>query len=203
MNKLGGIIGGIIITGAILYHGIAFAPAPIIITEQIPIETELNETYYNFLGSVKEAHYVRNELLYWAARQNRLHDYNYITHQAATIYLTSIEHDIHPYLLTALGIVESKLNHQSTSEVGAQGMFQIMPIIEAKYNLDAKVFEENVTAAAVFLRSLLNQYQGDLRLALAHYNGGSRPYYALANYPETQHHVAEVTRIYESMLEHY
>ena len=58
---------------------------------------------------------------------------------------------------------------------------------------------ENLRAGALYLRRLLDRFDGDTRLALAGYNAGERAverYLGIPPYPETQNYVRKVLRAY-------
>lgn len=83
---------------------------------------------------------------------------------------------LEPALLRAIVKVESNFNHKAKSPVGAKGLMQIMPLtakdLGDKRALDHKNPRANILAGAKYLRGLINQFQGDLRLAVAAYNAG-------------------------------
>src|SRR5439155_15743891 len=82
-----------------------------------------------------------------------------------------------PELAFRLVRLESEFNERATSRVGALGLTQLMPGT-------AKLYEKGVTADKLFdrdtnlrigfryLRVLLDQYKGNVRLALLAYNRG-------------------------------
>lgn len=101
-----------------------------------------------------------------------------------------------PALVESVIRVESNFQPRAVSPKGARGMMQLMPQTAAQLGVrDIFDVRENVEAGARHLRSLMDRYQGDLRLALAAYNAGvdavarSR---GVPPYAETQ---AYVTRI--------
>jgi len=63
--------------------------------------------------------------------------------------------------------------------------------------------------AVKFIRDLWDDYSDydsyydQIELVLAHYNGGSRPEYAIENYRETRNFVPEVLEIYEILIDRY
>lgn len=163
------------------------------------------ELLIKLVNNNKHAYYVRNEILYYNQNMSR----EEASYQALWIYAWSIENDVHPYLTTAVFVQESKLRHINgnggitTSEAGARGIGQLMPVVEKIYGVDATIFEENVKGATLFLRDLQKMYKGDLEGILGHYNGGSRPYEKIQKYKETREYVAIVSHIYETMIEKY
>ncbi len=99
-------------------------------------------------------------------------------------------------LIKAVARVESDFNPHAVSPKGAQGLMQLMPATAAQYGVnDAFDPMENLRAGAVHLRSLLDEFDGDLDSALAAYNAGSsavRRYGGIPAFPETQDYVRRV-----------
>ncbi len=118
---------------------------------------------------------------------------------ARLIYDTSQKHGVDPLLMVAVGAVESNFRNDAVSEAGAVGIFQLMPVVRKKYDVDATETEENIEGGVLFMRDLLDRYDGVQRLALAHYNGGSRPDKALRSYQETIEYVEEAKRLYYNL----
>lgn len=108
---------------------------------------------------------------------------------------------IEPALLRALIQVESNFNHKAVSRVGARGLMQIMPKtavgIGKEDALDAKNPRANILAGAHYLRKMINEFRGDLRLAIAAYNAGPtavRRFDGVPPYKETRQYVVKVFR---------
>ena len=60
---------------------------------------------------------------------------------------------------------------------------------------------QNVMGGAKYLRRLLDQYRGDVPLALASYNAGATSvaqYGGVPPFPETQNYVKQITRLVDS-----
>ncbi len=164
----------------------------------------IKQLLVRLVDSIKEAYYIRNEILYYNPNLDRV-DASY---QALWYYTVALEEDLHPYLITAVAVSESNLRHFTNgkltqSHAGAKGAMQLTSIIERFYNVDASVFEENIKGGASFLKDLESMYDNNLELMLAHYNAGSRVYKALKEFPETINFVKNTTYIYKTMLEKY
>lgn len=106
---------------------------------------------------------------------------------------------LEPALLRAVIKVESNFNHKAASPVGAKGLMQMMPAtareVASVKALDSTNPRANVLAGARYLRSLINQFNGDVRLALAAYNAGPgavEKYKGIPPYRETQAYVDKV-----------
>lgn len=89
--------------------------------------------------------------------------------------------DIPPELVLAVMEVESSFNRFAVSRVGAQGLMQIMPFwLEEIGHPDDNLFhmDTNLRMGCTILKYYLDMEGGDLRKALARYNGsaGRRAY---------------------------
>ncbi len=110
------------------------------------------------------------------------------------------EHAIDSALIKAVIQVESNFNHKAVSRKGAQGLMQLMPSTIGRLSVgDAYDPHENIGAGVRYLRQLLDQFQGDLTLALAAYNAGEKAvlqYRGVPPYRETQDYVRKVMNLY-------
>lgn len=99
-------------------------------------------------------------------------------------------------LLKAVGKAESGFDASATSHCGAMGVMQLMPSTAASLGVqNAYDARENIMGGARYLASLLEQYQGDVRLALAAYNAGSgnvAKYGGVPPFKETQAYISRV-----------
>jgi soluble lytic murein transglycosylase-like protein len=106
------------------------------------------------------------------------------------------EFDLEPALIKAVALVESGFNPRATSSKGAKGLMQLMPATARSYGVkDVHDPYENLRAGANHLRTLLDEFNGDLTLALAAYNAGSgavRRYGGVPRYRETQDYVRKI-----------
>lgn len=106
------------------------------------------------------------------------------------------ENGLSPRLIKAVALVESAMNPHAVSSKGAQGLMQLMPETARQYGVvDAFDPLENIRAGARHLRSLLDEFGGDRRLALAAYNAGSgavRRAGGVPDYPETRAYIRSV-----------
>jgi len=84
------------------------------------------------------------------------------------------ENGLSPGLIKAVALVESGFDPHAVSPKGAQGLMQLMPGTAKEYGVqDAFDPLQNLRAGATHLRRLLDQFDGDLTLALAAYNAGA------------------------------
>ncbi|MFZ1983845.1 MAG: lytic transglycosylase domain-containing protein [Desulfatitalea sp.] len=89
--------------------------------------------------------------------------------QAAEAY------SVDPTLIRAIIVAESSYNPQAVSKRGAQGLMQLMPATAQSLGL-SNSFDpaRNIDAGVRYFRTLMDRFDGDVRLALAAYNAGSR-----------------------------
>jgi soluble lytic murein transglycosylase-like protein len=110
------------------------------------------------------------------------------------------EHSIDSALIRAVIRAESNFNHRAVSRKGAQGLMQLMPATIGRLSVgDAFDPHENIGAGVRYLRQLLDQFQGDLTLALAAYNAGENAvlrYRGVPPYQETRDYVKKVLSQY-------
>mgnify|MGYP000900390765 CR=1 FL=1 len=115
-------------------------------------------------------------------------------------------HQINPAVLKAVAEAESNFNPRAVSKSGAIGLMQFMPGTARSLGVNPYDAGQSIQGAAKYLRSLLNEFQGDLKLALAAYNAGPgavKKYGGIPPYQETQNYVNRVSQLtskYESCL---
>jgi soluble lytic murein transglycosylase-like protein len=111
-------------------------------------------------------------------------------------------HKVDPNLVRAMIKVESNFNPHAVSKKGAMGLMQLMPAtarsLDVSHPFDPN---ENVDAGVRHLRTLLDNYGGNVKLSLAAYNAGET---AVARHngvpaiPETTNYVKQITRLYSN-----
>ena len=123
------------------------------------------------------------------------HPYNPIIKKAAERY------EIDPALVKAVIMAESNYNPRAISKVGARGLMQLMPATaEALGVEDCFNPEHNIHGGVRYLRQLLDRFDGDIELALAAYNAGSRKvrkYNGIPPFRATQIYIEKVSAYYE------
>lgn len=107
-------------------------------------------------------------------------------------------------LLSALVHQESRGNTRALSSKGARGLMQLMPDTARGEGLrvgggidDRLDVEKNIRAGADYLRKMIDQFNGDLKLALAAYNAGPGAvlrYGGIPPYSETQGYVNNISK---------
>ncbi len=109
-------------------------------------------------------------------------------------------HGVDANLVRAVIKVESNFNPAAVSRSGAIGLMQLMPGTARQLGVvNAFDPEQNVDAGVRHLRSLLDNYGGDLRLSLAAYNAGAGAVdrnNGVPPYSETRQYVEKITEIY-------
>lgn len=106
-------------------------------------------------------------------------------------------HSLPEALLQAMVAVESGFDGRAVSRKGAKGLMQLMPDTARRFGVkDVFAPDQNVRAGAAYMRILMDQFAGDMPLALAAYNAGEgavmRAGRRVPPYPETQHYVRKV-----------
>lgn len=111
-------------------------------------------------------------------------------------------HGVDPNLVRALVKVESNFNPKAVSRAGAMGLMQLMPATARGLNV-RNPFDprQNVDGGVRHLRSLLDTFNGDVRLSLAAYNAGATRVLRkndVPNIAETKNYVKQITSLYGS-----
>ena len=84
------------------------------------------------------------------------------------------------------------------------GLMQLMPSTARLLGVeDAFNGRDNIFGGCRYLRSLIDRFEGDLKLALAAYNAGPEAvsrHNGVPPYPETQNYVRQVMRLYNGEM---
>ena len=112
-----------------------------------------------------------------------------VRHWSASIARWAATYDLDPLLVATVMQIESCGDPRAVSHAGARGLFQVMPyhFEDGENALDP---ETNARRGLGYLRQMLNRTDGDVRLALAAYNGGP------ARLQEPEAHWPRETRLY-------
>lgn len=115
----------------------------------------------------------------------------------------AIRSSLDPALVKAVIQVESNFQSQITSQKGAMGLMQVMPKTAEAHGIQQPYHPtDNLMGACDYLRKLINQYRGNLELALAAYNAGPKNvdrYGGIPPFKETQAYVSKVMKIYQQL----
>jgi hypothetical protein len=105
-------------------------------------------------------------------------------------------HQIGTDLVKAVIAVESEFDQFAVSSKGARGLMQLMPETARRFGVgDSFDARQNIFAGTQYLRILLDQFGGDVALALAAYNAGPTAvlrYGGIPPYRETRGYVQKV-----------
>ena len=114
----------------------------------------------------------------------------------------ALEQDVEPALILAIAKVESDFNPTALSYAGARGVMQIMPATAqngfAVASHDLYQPQTNIRVGVAYIKQLLAQYQGNVDIALSHYNGGSA-----VQRSNGELRIIPVTREYVSKVKYY
>ena len=119
--------------------------------------------------------------------------YDGIIREAAALYRVDAA------LIRSIMQAESAFDPSAVSRVGAMGLMQLMPDVARAFGVEHPFDpRENIMAGARLLRELLDQYHGNVKLAVAGYNAGPTAVDAYGGVPpfrETQGYVKKVTEL--------
>ena len=109
---------------------------------------------------------------------------------------------LHPALLLAVIKAEPDFNPTAISRSGTVGLMQLIPETAIRHGVrNLYDTDDNILGGARHLRSLLDRFNRNVRLAVAAYNAGERRvgrYRANPPYPETRDYVRKVMIYYKS-----
>ena len=110
-------------------------------------------------------------------------------------------HQVEPALVKAIIMAESGYNPKAITPKGALGLMQLMPktakTLGVEDGFDPK---HNINGGVRYFRQLLNQFGGNVKLALAAYNAGSRKvrqYQGIPPFKSTQYYIERVIKYYQ------
>jgi len=117
------------------------------------------------------------------------------------IIQTACHHQIDPELIKAIIMAESGYNPRAISKRGAKGLMQLMP--GTAQSLGVKdIFNphQNITGGVQYFKQMVNRFNGDVKLALAAYNAGSRNvrnYNGVPPFKATHSYIKKVFKYYQ------
>ena len=170
---------GIILFGVVVTAAMAWfrAPATVAVADVAPIPVWRAATVSERLAAADSARVATQRLHRW----NRVHALSkrwlVDTRLAQQIHDAAVETGLDPELAFRVVNVESRFKQSATSPVGAVGLTQVMlptarmyePAITREQLYEP---ETNLRIGFAYLRDLLDEHKGDLKLALLTYNRG-------------------------------
>ncbi|MBW2563314.1 MAG: lytic transglycosylase domain-containing protein [Deltaproteobacteria bacterium] len=109
-------------------------------------------------------------------------------------------HKVDPAMVMAIIMAESSYNPKAISKKGAKGLMQLMPTTARSLGVkDIFNPEHNIDAGVRYFKKLLNQFDGDVELALAAYNAGSRKvkeHRGIPPFKATKYYIKKVIKYY-------
>lgn len=113
-------------------------------------------------------------------------------------------HRVDPALIKAIIMAESGYNPRAVSHRGAKGLMQLMPGTARDLGvLDAFNPEHNIHGGVKYFRFLLDEFDGQVRLALAAYNAGLsnvKKYEGVPPFKATRRYIRNVMKYYRQYL---
>jgi len=117
------------------------------------------------------------------------------------IIQTASHHQIDPALIKAIIMAESGYNPRAISKRGAKGLMQLMPGTAQSLGVE-DIFNphQNITGGVQYFKQMVNRFNGDVKLALAAYNAGSRNvrnYNGVPPFKATHSYIKKVFKYYQ------
>jgi soluble lytic murein transglycosylase-like protein len=116
------------------------------------------------------------------------------------IIQVSSRYQVDPALVKAIIMAESGYNPKAISKSGAKGLMQLMPgTADALGVQDVFNPHQNISGGVRYFKQLMNQFDGDVKLALAAYNAGSRnvrQYKGIPPFKATRYYIDNVFKYY-------
>jgi len=118
----------------------------------------------------------------------------------STLNRIAREQGVDPALVRAVIKAESDFNPDAISQLGAQGLMQLMPLTSINLSVQNPFDpEENISGGVRYLKYLLNLFHQDFSLALAAYHAGENLVLKVGGIPpieSTQQYVQRVLKFY-------
>lgn len=168
---LAGLVGAVGFLSADKERVAAAAPVPVSIDDEITrVQAELTEIRNELVATRSELERA-NAIIGFAKR------YRIAVDLAASIHDVAVAEGLEPELGFRIVRAESEFKERATSPVGAVGLTQVMPST-ARYLRPGITVEQlydrhaNLEIGFRYLRGLIREYKGDVKLAVLAYNRG-------------------------------
>jgi soluble lytic murein transglycosylase-like protein len=110
-------------------------------------------------------------------------------------------YQVDPDLIKAIIMAESGYNPRAISKRGAKGLMQLMPKTAQALGVEDSFNPgQNISGGVRYFKQLVNQFDGDIKLALAAYNAGSskvRYYRGIPPFKATKYYIKKVFKYYQ------
>ena len=153
-------------------------------------------------GTVHFSDYPRSkEFLKYRSKESIPNIPGYDSQYETIIRRSGAKYGIDPALIKAIIRAESNFDSHAISRVGAVGLMQIMP--ETAMKLSARDIlnpNVNIDAGTRYMKILMNEFGGDIKLSLAAYNSGIdnvRKTRTIPPFGETRRFVSKVIVFYK------
>jgi soluble lytic murein transglycosylase-like protein len=111
------------------------------------------------------------------------------------------QHGVDPHLIRAIMHAESWFEVDALSSAGAQGLMQLMPATQTRFNVDdAYNPTQNINAGSAYLAWLIKEFDQDLERVIAAYNSGEnavKRYDGVPPFAETQEYLRRVSILHK------
>ena len=116
-----------------------------------------------------------------------------------SVYRAARKYDLPAGLIRGVIKAESNFQVNAVSSSGAQGLMQLMPETARELGVDKPFdIEQNIDGGTRYLKKMLDNFQGDVKVALAAYNAGpgavAKYGGQIPPYPETERYIDRVLR---------
>ena len=103
--------------------------------------------------------------------------------------------------MAALAYAEAWFEADALSSAGAQGLMQLMPATQTRFNVDdAYNPTQNINAGSAYLAWLIKEFDQDLERVIAAYNSGEnavKRYDGVPPFAETQEYLRRVSILHK------